>query len=65
MTQTEFVKKSGLDISLGTFNKVANCKRTVTLTTESKILNALNKAFGGKYSYKDVFPNGNGKKDEE
>jgi transcriptional regulator with XRE-family HTH domain len=56
LTQAEFLKKSGLDLSMGTLNKLINKRRSVSETTENKIFNALHKIFADKYERKDVFP---------
>ena len=53
ITQTQLSAKSG--VSAGTINKVCNSKRSVTPTTQAKIIKALISLAGKNYDRKDVF----------
>jgi len=54
ITQTQLSAKSS--VSSGTVNKLCNGKRSVSPTTQAKILKGLISLAGKNYDRKDVFP---------
>ena len=53
ITQTDLAFESGL--SYGTINRVCNQKMSISLTSQNKILKALNKLATNRYELEDIF----------